>query len=106
MGCYRQGCRLPAGQQLQNDTCHRDRSLYESLSLIPGWPEQDMGGNRQGYIPDKNNRLERVKLLKQPFGEVMSVAADKHGWLYFGGYNYGLLAYHEKSGKTKLFTSA
>ncbi|MBJ6117252.1 hypothetical protein JAO76_03565 [Pontibacter sp. BT310] len=63
-------------------------------------------GTKNGIYLIENNQLRPVKPLKnQSFGEVVSIAEDSNGWLYFGGYNYGLLAYHSKSGKAKLFTS-
>lgn len=63
-------------------------------------------GTKDGIYLIKNNQLQQVHPLKnKAFGEVVSIAEDRNGWLYFGGYNYGLLAYHARTGKAKLFTS-
>ncbi|NDK56122.1 ligand-binding sensor domain-containing protein [Pontibacter fetidus] len=96
---------------LQGNTFHAvpvagNYSFTKAYHLFRDGQNRIWVGTDNGIYRVKNNRLEKVKLLKQPFAGVMSVAADNNGWLYFGGYNYGLLAYHEKTGKAKLFTSA
>ncbi len=63
-------------------------------------------GTDNGIFILKNNLLHPVNLLRNtPFGEVTAITQDKNGWLYFAGYNFGLLAYHPKQKKTKLFTA-
>lgn len=64
-------------------------------------------GTEKGIYHIKKNKLHPVTLLPgKAFGEVISITEDKSGWLYFGGYNYGLLAYNEKDDNVKLFTTA
>lgn len=65
-----------------------------------------VGTDKQVYLL-KENKLHPVpELTNRHFGKIRSIAEGKNGWLFFGGYNYGLLAYHEKSGTTKLFNAA
>ncbi|MBC5774120.1 hypothetical protein H8S95_08605 [Pontibacter sp. KCTC 32443] len=63
-------------------------------------------GTDKGIYYVNNDQLHNIKpVTKHTFGEVTSISEDDEGWLYFGGFNYGLLAFHEKNKEVRLFNS-
>ncbi|WP_185196859.1 two-component regulator propeller domain-containing protein [Pontibacter sp. Tf4] len=63
-------------------------------------------GTEKGVYLLTQNKLHKVPALqKHAFTEVRAITEDGNGWLYFGGYNYGLLGYHQPTGETKLFNA-
>ncbi|MEJ8757940.1 two-component regulator propeller domain-containing protein [Pontibacter sp. H259] len=64
-------------------------------------------GTEKGIYLIKDNQLQSVKLLAdKQLTNITSITECSKGWLYFGSSANGLLAYHEQTGKTNLFTLA
>ncbi|MDO6389374.1 two-component regulator propeller domain-containing protein [Pontibacter sp. BT731] len=63
-------------------------------------------GAEKGVFRYENNRVAAVKGLGETgFREVLTITEDATGTLYFGGFNYGILAWHDKWKAPKVYNS-
>ncbi|PVY43950.1 two-component regulator propeller domain-containing protein [Pontibacter virosus] len=63
-------------------------------------------GAEKGVFRYENNTVTAVNdLEEQGFREILTIAEDESGTLYFGGFNYGIMAWHDKWKAPKVFSA-
>lgn len=63
-------------------------------------------GAEKGVFRYENNALAAAKGLGEAgFREIRTIAEDEWGTLYFGGFNYGIMAWHDKWRAPKVYNS-
>ncbi|MBX0333534.1 hypothetical protein K3G39_09810 [Pontibacter sp. HSC-14F20] len=63
-------------------------------------------GAEKGVFQYENNTIAAAKGLGEPgFRAILTIAEDESGTLYFGGFNYGIMAWHDKWKAPKVYNS-
>ncbi len=64
-------------------------------------------GGQQGIFQFVNGKVQPVPVLaKYSFKDITTIAEDKQGTVYFGGFNYGIIAYNDKLPAPRVIASA
>jgi two-component sensor histidine kinase/ligand-binding sensor domain-containing protein len=64
-----------------------------------------LGAEKGAFLYDKGNILQIQALTDTGFREIMTIAEDNTGTLYFGGFNYGIMAWHDQWSSPKVYNS-
>ncbi|WP_299705122.1 two-component regulator propeller domain-containing protein [uncultured Pontibacter sp.] len=63
-------------------------------------------GTEKGVFQYENGTVKATERLRESgFREVHTIAEDENGTLYFGGFNYGILAWHDEWTSPKVYNS-